>query len=89
MAGEFPWIGDIRGLGLMRAIELVSDPVTKEPDEARTSALMEETKDGGLLVGRAGLRNNVIRLGPSLLVTEDEIKDCLHRFREACIRIGG
>jgi len=28
-------------------------------------------------------------LGPSLLVTEDEIKDCLHRFREACIRIGG
>jgi len=89
LAGEFPWIGDIRGLGLMRAIELVTDPVTKEPDEARTSALMEETKAGGLLVGRAGLRKNVIRFGPSLLVTEDEIKDCLHRFREACIRIGG
>ena len=87
LAKEFAWIGDVRGLGLMRAIELVADRDTKEPDAKRTSALMEETKAEGLLVGKAGLRDNVIRFGPSLLVTEQEIDDCLHRFREACIRV--
>lgn len=87
LAEEFNWIGDVRGLGLMRAIELVTDRSTKEPDAARTSALMEETKAEGLLVGKAGLRDNVIRFGPSLLVTEAEVEGCLHRFREACIRV--
>lgn len=84
LAKDFPWIGDVRGKGLMRAVELVTDRDTKEPDSARTSALMEETKSEGLLVGKAGLRDNVIRFGPSLLVTEEEVEDCLHRFRRAC-----
>ncbi len=84
LAKDFPWIGDVRGKGLMRAVELVTDRDTKEPDAARTTALMEETKSEGLLVGKAGLRDNVIRFGPSLLVTEAEVEDCLHRFRRAC-----
>ena len=84
---DFPWIGDIRGKGLMQAIELVVDPVTKEPDAPRTSKLMEATKAEGLLVGKAGLRDNVIRFGPSLLVTEDEVADCLDRFGKACAEV--
>jgi len=87
LAGEFQWIGDVRGLGLMRAIELVTSRGSKEPDEARTGALMEETRAEGLLVGRAGLRKNVIRFGPNLLVTGEEVEDCLQRFRTACIRV--
>ncbi len=89
LAEEFPWIGDVRGLGLMRAIELVKDHTTKEPDAHRTGALMEATKGEGLLVGKAGLRDNVIRFGPSLLVTEDEVEDCLHRLRRACSQVDG
>jgi 4-aminobutyrate aminotransferase-like enzyme len=84
LAGEFPWIGDVRGMGLMQAIELVKDRDTKEPDAARTSALMEESKAEGLLLGKAGLQDNVIRFGPSLLATEEEVEDGLHRLRRAC-----
>ena len=89
LAHEFAWIGNIRGMGLMRGVELVKDRESKEPDATRTGALMEATKDEGLLVGKAGLRDNVIRFGPSLLVTEEEVKDCLNRFRKACLQVGG
>ena len=87
LSEEYPWIGDVRGMGLMQAIELVKDPATKEPDAERTGAFMEATKAEGLLLGKAGLRDNVLRFGPSLLVTEEEVKDALQRARRACARV--
>jgi 4-aminobutyrate aminotransferase-like enzyme len=87
LAEEFHWIGDVRGMGLMLAIELVKDRTTKEPDADRTAAFMEATKTEGLLLGKAGLRDNVIRFGPSLLITEEEIDDALQRVGRACTRV--
>jgi 4-aminobutyrate aminotransferase-like enzyme len=74
-------------MGLMQAIELVKDRVTKEPDAERTATFMEATKAEGLLLGKAGLRDNVIRFGPSLLVTEEEVEDCLRRTWQACAKV--
>jgi len=71
----------------MQAIELVEDRASKEPDAARTTAFMEATKAEGLLLGKAGLRDNVLRFGPSLLVTEDEAEDALQRARRACATV--
>jgi len=87
LSEEYPWIGDVRGMGLMQAIELVKDRATKEPDAERTGAFMEATKAEGLLLGKAGLRDNVLRFGPSLLVTEAEVEDALQRVRRACARV--
>jgi 4-aminobutyrate aminotransferase-like enzyme len=87
LAEEFSWIGDVRGKGLMQAVEIVVDRASKDPDAARTSMMMEATKAEGLLLGKAGLRDNVIRFGPSLLVKADEVDDCLHRFRRACTAV--
>jgi len=87
LAEAFPWIGDVRGMGLMQAIELVKDRTTKEPDPERTGAFMEAAKAEGLLLGKAGLRDNVIRFGPSLLVTEGEVDDALRRVERACGRV--
>ncbi len=87
LADEHSWIGDIRGKGLMQAIELVTDRTTKEPDAERTTAFMEAAKEEGLLLGKAGLRDNVIRFGPSLLVTEEEMDDALLRVGRACRRV--
>jgi 4-aminobutyrate aminotransferase-like enzyme len=87
LAEKYPWIGDIRGMGLMQAIELVKDRDSKEPDAERTAAFMEATKDEGILLGKAGLRDNVIRFGPSLLVTEEEVDDALERVGRACATI--
>ncbi|RLC56972.1 MAG: aspartate aminotransferase family protein, partial [Chloroflexi bacterium] len=87
LAGECSWIGDVRGMGLMQAIELVKDRTTKEPDAERTAAFMEASKAEGILLGKAGLSDNVIRFGPSLLVTEEEVKDALLRVERACARV--
>jgi 4-aminobutyrate aminotransferase-like enzyme len=84
LADRYPWIGDVRGMGLMLAIELVEEREGKEPDAKRTSALLEASRVEGLLLGKAGLRDNVIRFGPSLLVTDAEVDEALRLVGRAC-----
>ena len=81
---KYEWIGEVRGMGLMQALELVEDGETKEASSALAKALMEATKAEGLLLGLGGLQGHVIRLGPSMLVTEDEVADALERLSRAC-----
>ncbi|AKV02273.1 Gamma-aminobutyrate:alpha-ketoglutarate aminotransferase [Labilithrix luteola] len=78
-------IGDVRGKGLMQAIELVKDETQKDrtPDAASTSRLFEETKKRGLLIGRGGLWNNVVRIAPPLNVTQAEIEEALKSLDES------
>ena len=68
------WIGELRGKGLMQAIECVQ-PGGLEPNAAAATRLIEVCKDNGLLVGKGGLYGNVIRLTPMLNVTEAEMKE--------------
>jgi len=81
------WIGDVRGMGLMQGMELVKDPKTKEPDAKRTSHLMEATREEGLLVGSGGLFGNVVRIGPSLLITKAELAEGIEKLARACARV--
>jgi 4-aminobutyrate aminotransferase-like enzyme len=81
------WIGDVRGMGLMQALELVKDKDSAEPDPVRARALLEATKDEGLLIGLGGMHGHVIRMGPSLLVTEDETAEALARLERACAKV--
>lgn len=83
------WIGEVRGMGLMQAMELVADRGTKEPDPRRAAALLEAAKDEGLLIGLGGLHGQVVRFGPSMLVTEDQVADGLDRLGRACRRVEG
>jgi len=71
---ETEWIAELRGKGLMLAVETVV-PETNEPDPAKSSALMEGTKKRGLLVGKGGLYGNVLRIAPPLTVTDDETEE--------------
>ncbi len=68
------WIAELRGKGLMQAIEMVQ-PGTTEPDPGRAGAVLEGCKDRGLLVGKGGLYGNVIRITPMLDVSADEIDE--------------
>ena len=70
---RFQVIGDVRGMGLMQAIELVKNRETKEPAPDVAVQLMEETKARGLLIGKGGLYGNVLRLGPPLNITTEQI----------------
>lgn len=77
---RFPaWIGDVRGKGLMQAMELVVDETAgdRTPNEALTTQLFEKTKERRLLIGGGGLYSNVIRLSPPLTVGPSEIDEAL------------
>jgi 4-aminobutyrate aminotransferase len=69
-----PWIAELRGRGLMQAIEIV-EPDSIQPDAARTGELLEGCKRKGLLVGKGGLYGNALRITPMLDVTEAEIDE--------------
>ncbi|MPY91406.1 MAG: aminotransferase class III-fold pyridoxal phosphate-dependent enzyme [Luteitalea sp.] len=84
LAQAHDWIGDVRGMGLMQALELVDDRTSKAPSPARATALLEAAKAEGLLVGIGGLYGNVVRIGPSMLITEAEVADGLSRLGRAC-----
>jgi len=83
-----PWIGDVRGMGLMQAMEIVRDPETKAPDAKRTAQLMEAAREERVLIGSGGLFANVVRIGPSLLITEDEMAEGIEKLSRACDRVG-
>ena len=68
-------IGDVRGKGLMQAIELVKDRKTKEPAADSVFRVFEETKRRGVLIGKGGLYGNVIRTGMMMNSTEDHVDE--------------
>lgn len=84
---KYEWIGDVRGMGLMQALELVDDRKTKAPSPKKAKLLMEATKTERLLIGVGGLHGHVVRLGPSMLVTEEEVDDALGRLERACGKV--
>ncbi|MCH8300928.1 MAG: aminotransferase class III-fold pyridoxal phosphate-dependent enzyme, partial [Candidatus Marinimicrobia bacterium] len=72
-------IGEVRGMGLMQAMELVEDEPNgdRTPNAVATMKLFEETKKRGLLIGKGGLYGNVFRIAPPMSVNESQIKDAL------------
>ena len=76
-------IGDVRGMGLMQAIELVKDRGTREPDAPLANRLMGATRKRGLLVGKGGLFGNTMRIAPALIVNKGQIEDALRLLGEA------
>lgn len=70
-------IGDVRGKGLMQAVELVVDRKTKEPNPKAVLRVFEETKKRGVLIGKGGLFGNVIRTGMMLNSTKDHVDELI------------
>lgn len=75
-AGRLPVVGEVRGKGLMFAVEL-SGPATGEPSPPLAAALMEAARERGLLVGKGGLYGNVVRMAPPLTLTDAEAAEGL------------
>ena len=69
-------VAEVRGKGLMLAVEFVRTG-TVEPDPELTTRVFEACRAGGLLVGKGGLYGNVVRMGPPLTLTEDEAREGL------------
>ncbi|WP_281512825.1 aminotransferase class III-fold pyridoxal phosphate-dependent enzyme, partial [Mammaliicoccus vitulinus] len=69
---EHNFVGDIRRLGAMVAMEIV-DPETKAPDKLKTSQIVKTANDNGLLLLSAGINGNVIRFLAPLVITDQEL----------------
>jgi 4-aminobutyrate aminotransferase-like enzyme len=89
LQARHPWIGDVRGMGLMQALEIVVDPVSREPDAQRANALLEACRHEGLLLGQSGMHGHCARIGPSLLITEEEAAEGLEKLGRACRAVEG
>jgi 4-aminobutyrate aminotransferase len=66
-------IGDVRGMGLMQAIELVEDRQSKAPATAQTAAVMEAARENRLLIGKGGMFGNVLRVTPPMNVGRADV----------------
>lgn len=71
------WIGDVRGLGSMLAIELVRDPDTRRPWLEATTAINAETLRRGVITIRAGLHSNCVRFLPPLTISDEELEEAM------------
>src|SRR5690242_18111840 len=76
-------IGDVRGMGLMQALELVKDRKTKEPAPEATTQVMERARQNGLLIGKGGLYGNVLRLAPMLNTSKSDVDEAIHLLDKA------
>jgi 4-aminobutyrate aminotransferase/(S)-3-amino-2-methylpropionate transaminase len=80
---RWPAIGDVRGLGAMLAIELVTDPATKEPTPELASAVVETAMRRGLLLLKAGVYGSCIRVLCPLVVSDAELDEALAVWESA------
>ncbi|KAA0022498.1 aspartate aminotransferase family protein [Antrihabitans cavernicola] len=82
---EFPQMGDVRGLGLMQAVEFTT--AAGEPDAAAALAVQQAAIDQDLLLLTCGGFGNVVRIVPALVVTADEVEQGVQRFA-AALKVG-
>mgnify|MGYP001348979965 CR=1 FL=1 len=78
-----PCVGDVRGLGAMVAMELVTDPSTREPAASLTNEILHRCHANGLAILKAGLHDNVIRLLFPLTIREEQLDRGLDIIEDA------
>ena len=83
----FECMGDIRGKGLMVAVELVKDRETKEPATEWRPRIINRAFEKGLLL--LGCGENSIRFSPSLTVKASEVDTCLSIFEDVLKEVAG
>ncbi len=81
-------IGDVRGLGPMLAIELVTDRKTKEPAADLVTRTIAEALDRGLLLMGSGVFSNVIRFLPPLNIEDAQLERGLALLEESLVAAG-
>jgi 4-aminobutyrate aminotransferase/(S)-3-amino-2-methylpropionate transaminase len=82
-AETYSFIGDVRGLGAMVAMELVTDRSSKTPDKDRTTRILEEALKRGLILLSAGTYGNVIRILVPLTIDDGVLNEGLAVMEQA------
>jgi hypothetical protein len=91
--GDHPHVGDIRGIGLLWAIEFVTDRATKTPfdhSQRVTDRVLNAALEEGLLLypvrgGADGVNGDAVLLGPPLTISDEEIAQVADRLASSLI----
>lgn len=83
---RYPAVGDVRGVGAMRLVEFVKDRGTKEPAPELTLTIIRDAVAHGLIMIRAGLYSNCIRLLPPIAITDEQLEEGLDVLEGAIAR---
>ena len=86
MAENNAMVAEVRGRGLMLAIELVGEGLTPDPQAA--NGVLEACRARGLLVGKGGLKANTIRISPPLTITREAADEAADILEEALAEVG-
>jgi 4-aminobutyrate aminotransferase-like enzyme len=81
-------IGDVRGMGLLVAMELVEDRHTKAPATAATLQMIEAARENRIMVGRGGLYGNCIRLSPPMNISRTDVDEFVKRLDASFTQVG-
>jgi alanine-glyoxylate transaminase/(R)-3-amino-2-methylpropionate-pyruvate transaminase len=79
---KYEIIGEVRGHGLMLAVELVTDRKSKAPATKETADIFEKTREHGIVVSKSGANRNILRMVPPMCITKEDvtlIEDALDR----------
>jgi 4-aminobutyrate aminotransferase-like enzyme len=85
---KHPLIGDVRGMGLMQALELVEDRKSKAPATKQTAMVMEAARENRLLIGKGGMYGNVIRLSPPMNITRTDVDQFIELLDKSLVACG-
>jgi 4-aminobutyrate aminotransferase-like enzyme len=80
---DFPEMGDVRQVGLHIGIEFVKDPGTREPLDDETKKIRDEGIRRGVIFGLAGVRRNLLKIKPPLIVDQAACDEILLRLGES------
>lgn len=81
LMAEYPEMGDVRQVGLHIGIEFVRDPDSKQPLEAETVAIRDAGFRNGIMFGLGGVRKNVLKVKPPLIVSQAEANEILEKLQ--------
>ncbi|MBM3812024.1 MAG: aspartate aminotransferase family protein [Acidimicrobiia bacterium] len=73
-------IGEVRGMGLMQALELVEDQETRKPAAQHAGCILEAARRHRLLIGKGGLYGNVLRITPPMNIGKSDVDEFLARL---------
>ena len=80
---RYPAIGDVRGRGLMLAIEMVKDRSTKEPDPETTARVFEACRENCLILSKSGPFQSCLRLVPPMCLSMEDVQTVADGFDSA------
>ena len=87
IAAKSPKVGEARGIGAMRALEIVKDKTSKQPDKESAQRIQQLCYQKGLLTLTAGTYSNIIRTLMPLVISSEQLAEGIEVLESAILSL--